>query len=54
MGDKIYCFSLYCEGYGQTKSQVFVSIQGSEQIACDHADVYNKGMFPMNKGWANH
>ena len=54
MSDKIYCFSLYCEGHGQTKSQAFVAIRGSKQAACDRADAYNKRLFPVDKGWGNH
>jgi hypothetical protein len=54
MANRIYCFSLYCEGQGKTKSQAFVSIQPSEQDARNAADKYNKECFPPRHGYYNH
>ena len=54
MGLKIYCFSLYCEGYGQTKSQAFVSIRETERVAREEAQATNLRQFPIEEGWHNH
>lgn len=50
----IYCFSLYCEGHGKAKSQVFVSIRETEEKARIAAEAANKDMFPPHQGWDNH
>ena len=54
MGLKIYCFSLYCEGNGQTKSQAFASIRENEQGARAAAQATNLEQFPVSEGWRNH
>jgi hypothetical protein len=54
MSNRIYCFSLYCEGRGQTKSQAFATIRESRQAAMDAANRQNKRDFPPELGWSNY
>jgi hypothetical protein len=54
MSNQIYCFSLYCEGKGQTKSQAFVSIRNTMKEAMERADKENRRQFPPEEGWYNH
>jgi len=52
--DDLYCFSLYCEGHGVTKSKPFATIRPSAEEATAQAFRVWLEEFPQAAGWCNH